>query len=104
MKSKSMAEIDRGFLQPSIPKFDGHFDHWALLMENLLWSKDYWSVVATGIPTLATNATPENAEDVKLKDLKAKNYLFQSIERSIIETITKKDTAKEIWDAMKQRR
>jgi hypothetical protein len=42
-------------------------------------------------------------EDQKLKDLKAKNYLFQAIDRSILETILKKDTVKEIWDSLKQK-
>nr|GEW66023.1 putative RNA-directed DNA polymerase [Tanacetum cinerariifolium] len=42
-----------------------------------------------------------NAE--KLKDLKCKNYLFQTIDRSILATILKKDTSKEIWDSLKQK-
>lgn len=41
-------------------------------------------------------------EDAKLKDLKDKNYIFQSIDREIMETIL--DTAKGIWDSMKQKR
>lgn len=39
----------------------------------------------------------------KLKDLKVKNYLFQAIDRSILETILKKETSKDIWDSMKQK-
>ena len=39
----------------------------------------------------------------KLKDLKVMNYLFQAIDRSILETILKKDTAKDIWDSSKQK-
>ena len=31
-------------------------------------------------------------EDLKLKDLKAKNYFFQAIDRPTLETILKKDT------------
>lgn len=42
-------------------------------------------------------------EDQNLKDLKIKNYLFQAIDRSILETILKKDTAKDIWDSLKQK-
>lgn len=38
-----------------------------------------------------------------MKDLKAKNYLFQAIDRSILETILNKDSAKAIWDSMKQK-
>ena len=40
---------------------------------------------------------------MKLKDLKVKNYLFQAIERTILDTILKKDTAKDIWEAMKKK-
>jgi hypothetical protein len=40
---------------------------------------------------------------LKLKDLKAKNYLFQAIDRSILETILSKDTSKQIWDSMKKK-
>ena len=35
--------------------------------------------------------------------MKCKNYLFQSLDRSILETILKKDTAKDIWDSLKQK-
>jgi hypothetical protein len=38
-----------------------------------------------------------------LKDLKAKNYLFQSIDRGIIETILDKSSSKVIWDSMKNK-
>jgi hypothetical protein len=38
---------------------------------------------------------------VKLKDLKDKNYLFQAIDRSILEIILEKDTSKKSWDSMK---
>ena len=42
-------------------------------------------------------------EDQKLKDRKAKNYLFQAIDRAILETILQKDTSKQIWDSMKKK-
>ncbi|CAL8992700.1 unnamed protein product, partial [Prunus brigantina] len=38
-----------------------------------------------------------------LKDLKAKNFLFQAIDRVTLETILKKDTTKDIWDSLKQK-
>nr|GEV40406.1 retrovirus-related Pol polyprotein from transposon TNT 1-94 [Tanacetum cinerariifolium] len=40
---------------------------------------------------------------MKLKDLKAKNYLFSSIDKSILKTITKKETLKQLWDSIKIR-
>ncbi|GMI82753.1 hypothetical protein HRI_001944600 [Hibiscus trionum] len=94
------------FVQPTIPHFDGHYDHWGMLMENFLRSKEYWQVVSDGIPELTaamTYAQKTEIEGMKLKDLKAKNYLFQAIDRSILETILCKDTSKQIWDSMKKK-
>lgn len=33
----------------NIPKFDGDYEHWAMLMENLLRSKEWWDLVETGV-------------------------------------------------------
>lgn len=89
-----MAEnTNSNYEQPAIPKFDGHYDHWVFLMENLLRSKEYWNIVEGGLHVLLEEPTPEQRkshEEGKLKDLKAKNYLFASLERSIIETILDK--------------
>ncbi|XP_045831050.1 uncharacterized protein LOC123922372 [Trifolium pratense] len=100
-----MAESSN-YLQPSIPKFDGHYDHWSMLMENLLRSKEYWSLIEDGVivaPTGASQDQIQAANESKLKDLKAKNYLFQAIERSILETILTRGTTKDIWDSMRQK-
>ncbi|KAH7844012.1 hypothetical protein Vadar_023364 [Vaccinium darrowii] len=96
------------FVQPAIPRFDGHYDHWSMLMENFLRSKEYWTVVVSGVAEPAkdavlTDVQKAELEAVKLKDLKAKNYLFQAIDRSILETILCKETAKHIWDSMKKK-
>ena len=53
-------------------------------MENFFRSKEYWSLVKTGIPAVAEGTDPTYAQkkivdDQRLKDLKAKNYLFQAI-------------------------
>jgi len=106
-EKRSMA-AENNFVQPAIPKFDGHYDHWSMLMENFLRSKEYWSLVETGIPAVAegvelTEAQQKSIADQKLKDLKIKNYLFQAIDRTIMETILNRDTAKHIWDSMKQK-
>ncbi|RDY12812.1 hypothetical protein CR513_02349, partial [Mucuna pruriens] len=37
------------------------------------------------------------------KNLKVKNYLFQAKDRTMLETILKKGTSKEIWDSLKQK-
>ncbi|GKV47061.1 hypothetical protein SLEP1_g53999 [Rubroshorea leprosula] len=95
------------FVQPAIPRFDGHYDHWRMLMENFLRSKkEYWDVVESGVvePTARmSEAQKAELEALKLKDLKAKNYLFQAIDRTILETILCKDTSKQIWDSMKKK-
>lgn len=86
----------KNFVQSSIPRFDGHYDHWCMLIENFLKSKEYWQVVSKGIPQWeigATKAWKAKIDGVKLKDLKAKNYLFQAIDRSILEIIPCQDTS-----------
>ncbi|XP_016574053.1 uncharacterized protein LOC107871651 [Capsicum annuum] len=77
-------------------------------MENFLRSKEYYPIVEDDIGILAegetlTNAQKAELEARKLKDLKAKNYLFQAIDRPILETILCKETSKDIWDSMKKK-
>ena len=96
------------FVQPAIPRFDGHYDHWSMLMENFLRSKEYWTVVVSGVAEPAAGVALSDAqktelEGLMLKDLRAKNYLFQATDRSILETILCKDTAKHIRDSMKKK-
>lgn len=33
----------------SILKFDGDYEYWAMLMENLLRSREWWDLIETGI-------------------------------------------------------
>ncbi|KAI5399762.1 hypothetical protein KIW84_064915 [Lathyrus oleraceus] len=40
---------------------------------------------------------------MKLKDLKDKNDLFQSLDKSILKTITQKETSKQLWNSMKMK-
>jgi hypothetical protein len=99
---------ENSFVQPAIPRFDGHYDHWSMLIENFLRSKEYWDLIETGITAAAEGSNfseiqQKTYEDQKLKDLKAKNYMFQAIDQSILETILKKDTTKDIWDSLKQK-
>lgn len=53
--------------------------------------------------TVLTEAQQTSYDALQLKDLRVKNYLFQAIDRSIMETILKKDITKDIWDAMKRK-
>ncbi|KAD5316822.1 hypothetical protein E3N88_16768 [Mikania micrantha] len=92
----------------SVPKFDGDYEHWSLLMKTLLRSKEYWSVIdpgftepREGVELMAAQRT--DLETMRLEGLKAQNYLFQSIDKQIVKTMTHKETAKQIWDAMKNK-
>ncbi|XP_076890159.1 uncharacterized protein LOC143541145 [Bidens hawaiensis] len=101
-----MAAENGNFQVPSVPTFDGDYDHWRLVMKTLLKSKEYWVVIDPGYnePTEGTvlpAAERVQLEQMRLKDLKAQNYLFQSIGKQILKTITQKDTSKQIWEAMK---
>ncbi|KAL0537893.1 hypothetical protein IC582_026884 [Cucumis melo] len=96
------------FIQPAIPRFNGHCDHWSMFMENFLRSKEYWELVEPGYiepasRSLQTDAQRKKNYEMKLKDLKVKNYLFQAIDRTILEIILNKNTAKEIWDSIKKK-
>lgn len=101
-------EGNSGFVQPSIPKFDGDYEHWSMLMENFFKSKEFWSLIETGIAEpsdseILTAVQKKALDELKLKDLKVKNCLFQSIDKVILKTILQKDTAKQIWDSMKRK-
>ena len=63
--------------------------------------KTFWvlGLVENGAPAVIehivfTYTQKKHIENHKLKDLKAKNYLFQALDRSISETTLNKDTAK----------
>jgi hypothetical protein len=75
------------YQRPQIPKYDGHYDHWEMLMENLIRSKELWDLIEVGVtvaPANATEAQRQAAAASKLRDLKLKNYLFQSIDRQFL--------------------
>jgi Ni/Fe-hydrogenase subunit HybB-like protein len=96
------------FVQPTIPRFVGHYDYWSMLMENFLRFNEYWHVVETRLFVAAEDTDLSNEQqkalaNQRLKDLRAKNYLFQAIDRSILETILDKETSKGIWDSMKKK-
>lgn len=58
---RKMAIEGANFVQPAIPKFDGHYDHWVMLMENFIWSKEYWPLMETGILTMIDGVEPTEA-------------------------------------------
>ena len=108
MFSGEKMTTESGFVQLTIPKFDGHYDHWCMLIENFMRLKEYWSILEDGIPAAAegvqlSEAQKKAIDDARLKDMKAKNYLFQTVDKSILETTLNKDIAKSIWDSLKQK-
>jgi len=48
---------ESSFVQPTVPKFDGHYDHWAMHMKNFMRSKEYWGVVENEVPATAKLAS-----------------------------------------------
>ena len=67
------------FVWPAIPHFDGHYDHWSMVMENFLRSKEYWTVFVSGVAestegVVLIDTQKTKLEGLKLKDLKEKNY------------------------------
>lgn len=70
-------------------------------------SKEYWQVVNFEVakPTRAilTEVQRTKLEALKLKDWKTNNYLFQAIDRAILEAILCKDIFKQIWDSIKKK-
>ena len=77
-------------------------------MENFLRSKEYWGLIETGYVDPENGAAQIEAQrkeldELKLKDLKVKNYLFQAIDRMILGTIFVKDTSKQILESMKKK-
>jgi hypothetical protein len=96
------------FVQPTIPRFDGHYDHWSMLMKNFLRFKEYWGLIENGYVETESGIKQikmqrKRIDELKLKDMKVKNYLFEAIDRTILETILVKDTSKQIWESMKKK-
>ena len=51
----------------------------------------------------ALEAELKRMEEQQLKDLKIKNYLYQTIDREILDIILNDETSKDIWESMKQK-
>ena len=55
------------FVQPAIPRFDGHYDHWSMLMENFVRSKEYWQIVESGVPEPAAGGVQTDAQKAEFE-------------------------------------
>lgn len=70
-----------------------------MITENFLRFKEFCLVVNIGMQEPSTNAALSEAKKTKLdslrlKDLKAKKYIFMAIDHPILKTILCKDTTK----------
>ncbi|KAI5412930.1 hypothetical protein KIW84_057525 [Lathyrus oleraceus] len=65
---------DNSFVQAVIPRFDGHYDHWSMLMENFLRSKEYWQVVESGLPEIGDEAALTNAQKNIKRSFEVKGF------------------------------
>nr|GEX96296.1 hypothetical protein [Tanacetum cinerariifolium] len=91
-----------------VPVFDGHYEHWSEMMENLLRAKQVWNLIdpeirepAVGIAQ--SDGEKKKLEELRIKDLQVKHYLYQAIDRVTFEQIMDRKTSKAVWDSMKQR-
>ncbi|GAA0173655.1 hypothetical protein LIER_41566 [Lithospermum erythrorhizon] len=89
-----------------IPFFDGHYDHWSELMENLLRAKGLFGMIDRGfVPSLEGTLLSDNQQalldDARLKDHQVKHYLFQALDRSTFEQILDRSSAKVVWESLK---
>ncbi|GAA0163300.1 hypothetical protein LIER_19199 [Lithospermum erythrorhizon] len=91
-----------------IPQFDGHYDHWSEMMENLLKAKGLWGVIERGHVeplegTLLTDNQQALVEESRVRDHQVKHYLFQALDRTVFEQILDRSTAKIIWNSLKKK-
>ncbi|GAA0155647.1 hypothetical protein LIER_13333 [Lithospermum erythrorhizon] len=91
-----------------VPHFDGHYDHWSEMMENLLRARGLWNVVERGhVEPLNTEVLNDNQrgllEESRTRDCQVKHYLFQALDRSVFEQILDRSTSKIIWESLKKK-
>ncbi|XP_076902632.1 uncharacterized protein LOC143557446 [Bidens hawaiensis] len=91
-----------------IPVFDGHYEHWSEMMENLLRAKQLWNLIEPGIiePAVGiaqSDAQKKKLEELRTRDMQVKHYLYQAIDRVTFEHILNRRTSKAVWDSMKKR-
>ncbi|XP_076913804.1 uncharacterized protein LOC143572557 [Bidens hawaiensis] len=91
-----------------VPVFEGHYEHWSEMMENLLRAKQLWGLIDPGIIEPAAGVAQSEAvrkklEDLKAKDLQVNHFLYQAIDRVTFEQILDRRTSKAVWESMKRR-
>ncbi|XP_071708307.1 uncharacterized protein [Rutidosis leptorrhynchoides] len=89
-----------------IPHFDGHYDHWSELMENLIRAKGLWHIIEQGVIEPKVGATLTEAQQKLLDTNRTKYYqvkhlLFQALDQEVFEQILDRRSSKIIWESMK---
>ena len=100
-----MASDSGSFAIPCVPKFDGDYEHWSLVMENLLRSKEYWSAIQSSFEepkgNEALSAAQQKTIDERGSKISKQRIISFNLLMSILKTIIQKDTTKQLWDSMK---
>ena len=66
-----MASDLGSFATLCVPKFDGDYEHWSLVMENLLRFKEYWSAIQSGFEE------PKGNEALRAADMNQETSIIQ---------------------------
>ncbi|KAI9187123.1 hypothetical protein LWI28_024667 [Acer negundo] len=74
------------FVQPSIPRFDGHYGYWSMLMENFLRSKEYWQAIDRSI--LETILCKESSKEI-WESMKKKYQGSSRVKRAQLQALRK---------------
>ncbi|KAJ0018148.1 hypothetical protein Pint_11961 [Pistacia integerrima] len=102
-----MAERNSDPFTPSFPIFSGEkYDIWSTKMETYFWSRNLWDIVDKGIPTFGNIVVLSERKQKPLKESVQKNaaalfILQQAVDDNIFFKISRAQTAKAAWDALK---
>ncbi|KAL4559338.1 hypothetical protein LXL04_031476 [Taraxacum kok-saghyz] len=56
-----------------VPHFDGHFEHWREIMENMLKAKRLWNLIDPGMEEPAVGIALSEAQKKKIDELQVKD-------------------------------
>jgi len=78
--------VSDNFVQPVISCFDGHYNHWSLLVAMFLRSKKYWHLIKYILKDKYQQMQHKKRfmMNKNWRTSKQKNYLFQAIDRFIL--------------------
>ncbi|CAL2266676.1 unnamed protein product [Prunus armeniaca] len=88
----TMALESSSFVKLAIPKFDGHYEHWAMLMENFLRSKEFWNLVEHGTTRVKCAQLQALQKEFEILHMKAGETVNEYFARTL--TIANKRKAK----------